>query len=175
MGAGKDRIRYNGTLYERVSPRRIRVDGVLYEEVLDELFGRKKKAGKGPKTGSANGGPKVERNAFKDQDVKKWLRQSRYVKDLEKVFHSVINSAKVTFTVGNIAVVLFLTNGSSKNAMLVAKGVGKSSIADLWIKYDLYSGNGSWSDVFNAFLKCADYDDVDPLLRKYGFSQHKTH
>ena len=141
-------------------------------ESLNELFGRKSK-----KTANSKQGiNRVQREIYSAQDVKKWLSQSRYTgKDLAEGFQGINDTASVSLEGNrNIGVALYHTKRG--NAMVVAKGVGAgNSVGDLWIKHDLFSGEGSWSKVFDAFLKCENMNDVDAVCRKYKFSNQKVH
>lgn len=144
------------------------------QEVLDELFGRKKT--KKSKTAVKMNAKQsnVERNAFDKNTVKKWLSQSKYTgKDLADSFQDINDTAKLNL---NKTVGVALYHNKRGNAMAVAIGLGNgASIGDLWIKSDLFSGEGSWSKVMDAFLKCEDTRDVENTLRKYKFSNNKTY
>lgn len=138
------------------------------QEVLDELFGKKSRVATKSTTNS-----NVERSAFDKNTVKKWLSKSKYTgKDLANSFQDINDTAKLNLN-KPIGVALYHTNRG--NAMAVAYLGYGNDVADLWIKYDLFSGEGSWSKVMDAFLKCEDTRDVENALRKYKFNNNKTY
>ena len=152
--------------------RLVRIDES--QEVLDELFGKKKAAKKSKTAVKMTAKTNVQRNVFDKNTVKKWLSQAKYTgKDLADSFQDINDTAQLNL---NKTVGVALYHNKRGNAMAVAIGLGKgASIGDLWIKSDLFSGEGSWSKVMDEFLKCEDTRDVENVLKKYRFSNNKTY
>lgn len=149
------------------------------DEYLNELFGRKKKVAK--KSAGKSGGAaasNVQRDAFNDQSVKKWLNQSRYTgKDLTAAFQGTIETAKVTLNGrGGTSIGIAYYRTKTANSLVVAKNPGRGDhVSDLWVKHDRFSGEPDMVRIFDAFLKCEDMPDVDALLKKYKFTNHKVY
>ena len=140
------------------------------QEVLNELFGRKAKKSKTTVMTTKND---VQRNAFDKNTVKKWLSKAKYTgKDLASSFQDLNDTAKLNLN-KPIGVALYHTKRG--NAMAVAYLGYGNEVADLWIKHDLFSGEGTWSKVMDAFLKCEDTRDVENALRKYKFDNNRTY
>ena len=141
---------------------------------LNELFGRKKS---NKKSTNAKSATKVERNVFNNNDIKKWLKQAKFTgKDLEAGFQSVNDTAKITLTTDSKTIGVALYRNKVGNNAMVATTLGSGdTIGSLWVKHDLFSGEGSWSKIMTEFTKCEYLSDFEGLLKKYKFSEQKTY